>query len=47
MTNGVQPPIAPMLAKVSEDLPQDRYAYYVSEAMAGLDDLRQAQMSEP
>ena len=33
--------------RVSEDLPQDRYAYYVSEAMAGLDDLRQAQMSEP
>jgi hypothetical protein len=33
--------------RVSEELPQDRYAYYVSEAKAGLDDLRQAQMSEP
>ena len=29
--------------RVSEELPQDRYAYSVSEARAGLDDLRQAQ----
>lgn len=33
--------------RVSEQLPQDRYAYYVGEAKAGLDDLRQAQISQP
>ncbi|MBA2252909.1 MAG: hypothetical protein H0W13_09435 [Nitrospirales bacterium] len=33
--------------RVSEQLPQDRYAYYVSEANAGLDELRQAQISQP
>jgi hypothetical protein len=33
--------------RVSEELPQDRYAYYVSEAKAGLDDVRQAQISDP
>lgn len=33
--------------RVSEELPVDRYAYYVSEAKAGLDDLRQAQISQP
>jgi hypothetical protein len=33
--------------RVSEELPHDRYAYYVSEAKAGLDDLRQAQINRP
>lgn len=33
--------------RVSEQLPQDRYAYYVGEAKAGLEDLRQAQISQP
>jgi hypothetical protein len=33
--------------RVSEELPQDRYVYYVREAKAGLDDLRQAQISQP
>ena len=33
--------------RVSEELPHDRYAYYVSEAKAGLDALRQVQMRQP
>ena len=33
--------------KVSEELPHDRYAYYVREAKAGLDDLPQASITPP
>jgi hypothetical protein len=33
--------------RVSEELPHDRYAYYITEAKTGLDTLRQAQISRP
>lgn len=33
--------------RVTEELPHERYAYYVSEAKAGLHDVRQAQISGP